>query len=91
MANSTSKRFKCLCCGYFTLDREANNTFQLCPVCYWEDDGVQLAQPDYTGGANAVSLNQARLNFKEFGVSDERFKLLVRRPLENEIKDSNLE
>lgn len=32
------KKFQCLCCGCFTLDDR--NGFDICPVCYWEDDGL---------------------------------------------------
>ena len=38
-------------------------------VCFWEDDGVQFNDPDYEGGANEVSLRQARDNYREIGVS----------------------
>ena len=34
----------------------------ICPVCFWEDDLIQLKDPEYAGGANLVSLWQARLN-----------------------------
>jgi hypothetical protein len=70
---------------YFTLCKHANNTFQICPVCYWEDDGVQLNQPDYTGGANSVSLLSAQENFLKIGVSDPVFQSLVRRPKKDEV------
>lgn len=32
----------------------------VCEVCDWEDDPVQFYDPDYRGGANAMSLNEAR-------------------------------
>lgn len=78
-------KHKCPCCEFYTLENEANNTFQLCPVCYWEDDGVQLREPDCGGGANRVSLNQARKNFKEYGAIEEYFKQFVRAPNEDEL------
>jgi len=49
-------------------------------VCFWEDDDVQLRDPDYEGGANEVSLNQARRNFQRHGASEPRFKAKVRPP-----------
>ena len=58
-------KYQCPCCEHYTLNEQADNTFQLCPVCYWEDDGVQLNDPEYEGGANKVSRNQARINFKK--------------------------
>ena len=78
------RKYKCPCCGFYTLDDKADNTFQICPVCYWEDDGVQLNDPYYEGGANVVSLYQARENFKNYGAIEVRFKKLVRLPFETE-------
>ena len=80
-------KYQCPCCGYYTLDERPDNTFQICPVCFWEDDGVQLNDPDYEGGANEMSLNQARRNFKDFGAIDLRFREQVRAPLKEELKD----
>lgn len=34
--------------------------YEICDVCNWEDDPVQSSDPDYAGGANELSLNQAR-------------------------------
>ena len=34
--------------------------YEICDVCDWEDDPVQFGEPDYAGGANKISLNQAR-------------------------------
>ena len=72
------RRFACPCCGFLTLDEAPTDTYAICPVCHWEDDGVQLRDPDYEGGANAVSLNQAKSTFREHGVSDVRFAASVR-------------
>ncbi len=60
------KRYACLCCGYLTLEEEPPGTYDICEVCGWEDDPVQAAHPDYEGGANRESLNQAREAFREF-------------------------
>ena len=64
------RRYACRCCGYLTLMEQPDNTFEICPVCRWNDDGLQFEDPDRTGGANTVSLNQARSNFRRFRVSD---------------------
>lgn len=53
----------CPCCGFRTMEDEWRGSYQLCPVCDWEDDGVQYDDPDYRGGANEISLNQARAEF----------------------------
>ena len=59
----------CPCCGYLTLP-ELRGSFTICEVCRWEDDDVQFADPDFEGGANDPSLNQARVNYDRIGVSD---------------------
>jgi hypothetical protein len=74
----------CPCCGYLTLAQAPSGTYELCPVCFWEDDGVQFRNPDYEGGANKVSLNRARDNFREQGASETAFKSNVRSPLPEE-------
>lgn len=53
----------CPCCGFRTMREEWRGSYDLCPVCDWEDDGVQYDDPDYRGGANEMSLNQARERF----------------------------
>ena len=78
-------RFACPCCGYLTIDEEPPGTFEICPVCGWEDDDVQFRNPSYRGGANAVSLEEARANFKRFGASDSTRKGRVRPPFPDEI------
>ena len=78
------RKFKCPCCGYFTYSEKPNNTFQLCEVCFWEDDGIQFNDPLYEDGANKVNLEQARRNFKEFGASERIFLDNVREPFEEE-------
>jgi|GEM_PF-107814 len=77
IAESTSvlaPRYACPCCGYLTLAAEPPGTYAHCEVCWWEDDRLQFDQPDYEGGANAPSLNQARANFRKIGVSDPSFE-----------------
>jgi hypothetical protein len=83
------KRFPCPCCGYKTLDHEANGSYDICTVCFWEDDPIQLGQPDYEGGANPMSLRHAQHNFLEFGACDRNMLQNVRRPLADEQRDDN--
>ena len=79
-------KFKCPCCGYRTLSSEKRGSYEICPVCYWEDDKVQFVDPEYKGGANRVSLRQARANFKSFGACEPELVAKVRKPLEDEVK-----
>ncbi len=32
----TLHKYRCLCCGYQTLDTRGE--YDICPVCFWEDD-----------------------------------------------------
>lgn len=67
------KKYKCPCCGLFTLDEKPPGTFNICSECFWEDDNVQYYNPDYEGGANDISLNKARENYKRFGTISEEY------------------
>ncbi|MBR5765589.1 MAG: hydrolase [Lachnospiraceae bacterium] len=79
-----SEKFKCPCCGYYTLP--GAGAYDICPVCFWEDDPVQEDDPDYAGGANDLSLNECRKNFELYGACEERFVSRVRKPLPEEIR-----
>lgn len=63
-------RFYCDCCGYNTLNEKPNGTYQICTMCFWEDHPIQKDDPNYEGGANRISLNQAKKNFAEFGACE---------------------
>jgi ribonuclease HII len=78
------KKFVCPCCGYRTLAAAAPGTQAICEVCLWEDDRAQYDDPEFSGGANAPSLIQARANFKKIGVSDPQFEDNARAPLPEE-------
>ncbi len=80
-----NENFPCPCCGYLTLSEPPPGTFEICPVCNWEDDDVQYNNIDFEGGANDESLKQARHNFKKFGSSSLRFLKQVRTPQPDEI------
>jgi hypothetical protein len=67
--NIDMDRYPCPCCGNLTLDEEPPGTWLICEVCWWEDDPVQFEDPEYRGGANGPSLNEAREYFRNIGVS----------------------
>lgn len=80
-------KFACRCCGFKTLDERPVGTYEICPVCFWEDDNVQTEDPDFEGGANEPSLRQAQRNFIVFGASERRATGKVRVPRVDEPKD----
>jgi hypothetical protein len=77
--------YRCPCCCCRTLTERAG--FEICPVCYWEDDGQDCHDADEVrGGPNgSLSLTQARENFRRIGATDARFVSNVRRPLPEEL------
>ena len=52
----------CPVCGQY--DFEEDGDFEKCPICGWVNDGVQRVDPDYPGGYNRISLNDARKKWK---------------------------
>jgi hypothetical protein len=79
------KGYPCPCCGFLTRSELDYGTFEICPICRWEDDDVQFNNPNFRGGANRESLNEARENYKRIGAKSERFIKQVRGPLPDEI------
>jgi hypothetical protein len=79
------KTYRCPCCGYKTLRGRGRD--EICPVCFWHDDGQD--EPDahiVLGGPNRdLSLRQAQENFRKLGCFHERFKNNVRAPEPDEI------
>ena len=52
-------RVPCPACGFRTL-ADGYGSHDICVICDWEDDGVQLANPTSGGGANRESLAEAQ-------------------------------
>ena len=73
--------YECKCCGCLTIEEK----YDICPVCRWEHDPYQEKYPDHAGGANDVSLIQAKENYLRFGVCDERLAEFAREPFPQEI------
>jgi len=86
---TVNSKFACPCCGHKTFKEEPNGTYNICPVCFWEDDPIQFDDPNYEGGANPTSLKQAQKNYVEFGACDLNMKRNVRPPNSEEPKDKN--
>ncbi len=85
MKNNTREKFRCPCCGYITLTTNEPLDYEICPICFWENDPIQNDDENYRGGANTISLSEARANFVNLGASQKRFICVVRKPFENEI------
>jgi len=77
----------CPCCGYKTLSERG--AYEICPICFWEDDALQENDPDAVGGANKVSLHQAQQNYANFGACDRKSIKHVRNPDPGDERDPN--
>ena len=76
----------CACCGEETIEEE----YDICPVCGWEKDRVQEKFIGMRGGANRLSLAEARELYRECGYSDERL-INQHKPHEDDISPSGSE
>lgn len=61
-------RSSCPCCGYPTLAGRA--MYQICELCWWEDDGQDDGNADVVMGSpnQDYSLTEARANFERYEV-----------------------
>ena len=81
-------KYFCPCCGYDSLEREPGmGSFDICDICFWEDDPAQSKDPKLEDGANKCSLNQARQNFDNCGACDPQMVKNVRKPTAADKRD----
>ncbi len=81
----SSSKFRCPCCQCLTLDERSG--YDICPVCFWEDDGQNDHDAnEVRGGPNgALSLAHARIHYHRSGACEERFIDKVRPPRSKEL------
>lgn len=80
--------YTCPCCGYAEFS-EPPGSYEICEICFWEDDPVQIADPWFSGGANVPNLVDAQQYFLQYGAMEERFASDVRKPTTSDEKDSS--
>ena len=56
-------KHNCPICGK-TVFKEYSS-FEICEYCGWEDDVIQNSNPNYSGGANTLSLNDYKSRYQE--------------------------
>src|SRR4051794_19228883 len=72
--------FPCPCCGHVVFP-EPSGSYDICPMCFWEDDPLQLEfATTLAGGANAPTLLEAQRNYSLFGACEQRFVGMVSPP-----------
>ncbi len=75
----------CPCCGRRTIGERGS--YEICMVCWWEDDGQDNKEADSIfGGPNyGISLTKGRFHFLKFGIYDPNREDLFskKEPMEN--------
>ncbi|MCG2618126.1 hypothetical protein LZZ85_27735 [Terrimonas sp. NA20] len=83
-------KISCFCCGYKTISDGETGLWEICPVCFWEND-VTDGNIDKISGANKTSLREAQKNFQEFGACEKAMIKNVRSPKPCEERDTDWE
>jgi len=65
MNTKRNRKYTCVCCGHRVFDELFG--YEICPVCGWEDDPLQIRYP-LEKGANKVCLVEAQINFAKTGL-----------------------
>jgi hypothetical protein len=79
-------KFTCYVCGYRTLESRCD--WDVCPVCFWEDDVLVCGDEDVSSSANnGMLISAAQTNFLQFGAVSREFLGKVRPPRKDETRD----
>ena len=66
---SPARVIPCPCGGYVVFD-EPPGSYDICPICFWEDDALSSSLPTPSpGGANRVTLVAAQAGFASLATS----------------------
>jgi endogenous inhibitor of DNA gyrase (YacG/DUF329 family) len=80
-------RHPCPACGYYVFS-ELDAQDEICPICSWQNDLVDLETMYEAMGPNKVSLEEAQQSFAKRGAVEDRFVTKVRPPMRNDLRDS---
>lgn len=72
----------CHCCDCLTICERGR--YEICPVCFWEDDPDQTPEFD-EGGANNLGLNDGRKNYRRIDACRPEMLPHVRPPRPEEL------
>ena len=56
--------FKCPVCGKYTF-QSGPGSYEICPICGWENDKAQYKDPTLKGGANRLSLKEYKKQYEK--------------------------
>ena len=65
---SSKPKHQCPCCDYISLPERGS--YLICPICFWEDDGIDVNELDIHSGPNHMTLREGRENFMKYGACD---------------------
>lgn len=82
------KKYPCPCCGYKVFE-ELPGSYEICPICFWQDDLTDLEMLYKSMGPNRVSLYEAQKNYELTGASEPRFINNVREAGSHDIRESS--
>lgn len=82
-----NKRYTCPCCGYFSFNHPPGS-YDICPICLWEDDEVQLRQEWWDQGGANPPLRLCQANYVKFGVCKPQLASCVRPPTAEDERDT---
>lgn len=80
--------YPCPCCGYLVF-KERPGCYEICPICFWEDNLPQLRFATSSGGPNkGMTLVEAQLNTVKYGAKVPGYERDVQLPVNFE-RDEN--
>jgi len=87
IGGNSMKKYQCPCCEFYTLEHDGGEgpLFEICKVCFWQYDPVMHDKHSMAGGANVISLDEAKINYQKYGAAEQRFINYVRKPKDYEI------
>lgn len=79
-------KYPCPCCGYLMFE-DLPGSYEICAICFWEDDISQLRFP-HTTGANNASLLDAQKHYSVFGACEKRLVDFIRLASHLDVRES---
>ena len=80
-----TNKVHCFICGYPTLDERCD--WDICPICYWEDDVLVQGDEDRRSTANRMMVSEAQANYMLIGAISPEYVENVRPPTADEVRD----
>ncbi len=82
----TTEKFSCPCCGHFTISSPTPGSWEVCPVCFWEDS---IGSEDSWGADWEDDLLLAQRAYLKMGASHADWLGKVRTPLPDEMRSES--